>query len=174
MPRTTRFSSRGTERGSTLLEVIIAMVVLSLIGVGAWSAAAVSLRAARRTHAGILAGSRLLRLDDRIRDLAGRVLTPYWMPDPEVTLAGGTMSVSGLDGDPGKTFGLSFQDGVLTVAEGEQSTRWGGFKGAELSPALDKDQHIIGVRLDLQTGPGAHTVIVARFGGTPIRVLTGQ
>jgi type II secretory pathway pseudopilin PulG len=161
----------GSERGSTLLEVIIAILILSLIGIGAWSAASVSLRTARRTHDGILTGSRLLALDDRTRDLAGRVLTPYWMADPEVTLDGSKMSVAYLDGDPGKSFGLEFTNGVLTLTDGDQFTRFAGFQSVEMTPALDADKHIIGVRLDLQSGPGRRTAIIARFGGTPIRTL---
>ncbi len=168
MRRTMRRSSEGSERGSTLLEVIIALLILSLIGIGAWSAASVSLRTARRTHDGILEGSRLLRLDDCIRDLAGRVLTPYWMPDPDVRLDGGRMSVAYLDGDPGKSFGLEFAQGVLTVEGGERPSRFTGFQNVELSPALDADKRIYGVRLDIQTGRGRHTMIIARFGGAPI------
>jgi type II secretory pathway pseudopilin PulG len=171
MQRIKRYSSGGSERGSTLLEVIVALLVLSLIGIGAWSAASVSLRTARRTHDGILTGSRLLQLDDRTRDLAGRVLTPFWMTDPEVTLDGTKMSVAYLDGDPGKSFSLEFSDGVLTLTDGDQPTRFGGFQGVEMAPALDADKHIIGVRLDLQTGPGRRTTIIARFGGTPMRTL---
>jgi prepilin-type N-terminal cleavage/methylation domain-containing protein len=167
-----RRSSAGNERGSTLLEVIIALAILSLIGIGAWTAASVSLRTAARSHARILSGARLLQLDDSIRALAARVRPPYWLPDPAVTLDGGKMRVASLDGDPGKSLDLVFDNGVLALDAGGEPTRFSGLRNASFAPALDADGHIDGIRLELEAGPGTRAIIIARFGGTPIRGLS--
>ncbi len=77
------------------------------------------------------------------------------------------MSVAYLDGSPARSLGVEFTDGVLTLDGGDQRTRFSGYQNVELAPALDAEKRIFGIRVDLQTGPDKHTVIVARFGGTP-------
>ena len=81
MRRITRWSSRKNEQGSTILEVLVALSILSTLGIGAWHAAGVSLRQAGRLRSSLISGARTLQLDDQLRSKATRIIPPYWAPD---------------------------------------------------------------------------------------------
>ncbi len=164
-----RCSSARSERGSTLLEVIIGLLILSLIGIGAWNGAAVSLRAAGRYHDAILGGTRILQVDDKVRGLASRIHTPYWMPGHEVMQEGGGMSVAYLDGIREKAFRLEFSAGVLSIGDGDQVTRFPGFESAVFAPALDGHDSVTGIRIELRTKTSGPIVIIARFASSSLR-----
>ena len=162
-------NSRTTrEDGSTLLEVIVALVILSLLGVGAWNAAAASLRLMSRFHDKAISGARLLELDDRLGDLAGRVRTPFWMSAHVVTTEGGGFGVSYLDGDPTRSLTLGFQDGVLSVGDAVTTYRYTDFTSASFSPAEDDSKNVFGVTVTLAAKDGQDVAITARFGSTPM------
>jgi hypothetical protein len=166
--RSRRPYSAGSEGGSTLLEVIVGLLVLSLIGLGAWSAASVSLRTVGRTGDAIRLRTRVLQVDDRLRGLSARVRTPYWMPEHLVALEGGRLSVGCLDGDLGKSLVVEFSGGILSISDGDGMSRFSGFTGAELAPARDESQRVIGIRLQLKTAAEQPVTIVTRFGGVPL------
>jgi prepilin-type N-terminal cleavage/methylation domain-containing protein len=164
-----RYPSRRTEDGWTLMEVLVAMAVLSLLALGAWNAAAVSLRLASGIRERTLEASRLLELDDRLRALASRVRTPYWAGGHGVSLADGGCRVAWLDGDPQKGLLMAFRDGVLTVGDGETAASYPGFRRAAFLSALDAEGRPYGVSVDLETEGGRALAVTGRFGGAPVR-----
>lgn len=163
-----RLFSRRNEKGSTILEVLVALFILSSLGIGAWQAVGVSLRLSSRLRDAMLAGSRLIQLDDRIRELAARVLPPYWAPDHIAKIGNGTVSVPYLDGDLSKNFTMSFKKGMLAVGDGVTSTQYPDFQSVTFSPATDKESHSFGIRVEATGKDGKPVVISARFGGAPV------
>jgi len=161
-------SSNMNERGSTILEVVAALAVLSALGIGAWHAAGASLRLAARLRATIVADARMLQLDDGLRGLAGRVLLPYWAPDGIVRVAEGQLSVPWLDGDSAKCMSLVFQEGVFVLGDGETCMRYRDFTRVDLSPAVDDEHHQYGVSVEGEDAAGRRFRIIARFGSTPL------
>jgi hypothetical protein len=174
MRKNTRFFSGKNDSGSTIIEVVVALFVLSTLGVGAWYAVGVSLRLAGRLRDGMLANVRLLRLDDRLRGLAGRVYLPYWAPDGIVRIGDGALSVPYLDGDSKKELNVTFREGILTVGDGGMATRYAGFQHVELSAATDDSNHQCGVTVLLDSRDGKAVRIVARFGATPLGSLSSR
>jgi hypothetical protein len=168
MRRNGRFSSSESEGGSTLLEVIAAMAIISILGIGAWNAVSASLRIAGRIHDNAIASERLLVLDDRVRGLAGRIRAPFWAARQAVEADAGSMSVSFLDGNPEKKMSLSFQGGILSVDDGSAVTRFTGFTEADFSPATDDGNNVFGITVNVRTKDGKRLAITARFGSMPI------
>ena len=169
------FFFRRNESGSTIIEVVVALFILSSLGIGAWHAVGVSLRLAGRLRDGMLANIRLLQLDDRLRGLAGRVYLPYWAPDGIVRMGDDALSVPYLDGDPKKELNVTFREGILTVGDDRMSTRYAGFQHVELSAATDDSNHQCGVSVLLDSSRDGKPVrIVARFGATPLGSLSSQ
>jgi hypothetical protein len=150
-----------------VLEVLAALLILSLLGIGAWNAVSVSLRLVTRIHDKVLASVRLLELDDRIRDLAGRVRAPFWAPDHAAIMADG-VTVPYLDGNPDKSLSLSFRDGKLVVGDGEIISRYIDFMIADFSMAVDSQNMIFGITVALEEKDGERVSITARFGSTPL------
>jgi prepilin-type N-terminal cleavage/methylation domain-containing protein len=157
------------EDGFTFLEVLVALAILSLLGVGAWNAASVSLRLASGIHGRILEASRLLELDDRLRALSSRVLTPYWAAGHAMTLDSGECRVAWLDGDPGKSLALSFRGGVLSVGDGETAATYSDFRRADFLSALDGEGRPFGLSVEMETRDGRVFTVTGRFGGAPVR-----
>jgi prepilin-type N-terminal cleavage/methylation domain-containing protein len=160
---------RGGEEGFTLLETLVALVVLSVLGIGAWTAVSVAWRSVERVHAGSRAGAEVLRLDDRLRACAGRVRPPWWGGEPVLEVVGDTWRVSCLDGDPGTVLTLSWRDGVLSIDDGGTRTRHRGFADVELASARDGAGVPFGVELSCAADPLGRFTIIASFGGRTVQ-----
>ena len=169
MRRAARLSSREGEEGSTLLEVLVAMVVLSALGVGVWAAVTVSMQSVTRSRAGGLAATQVLQIDDRLRACVDRVRAPWWMPTPSIEAGEGSWRVPFLDGDPAKALVVSWAAQVLTIDDGSTASRYGGFTSARLAPALGADGKPFGVELSLEGKPIGKVSVVARYGGMELR-----
>lgn len=172
MRRIARLPSRAGEEGFTLLEVLVGMVVLSLLGIGVWTAVTVAYRSVERFRESVRAGVQVLQLDDRFREGAARVRPPWWSGEPDIQAEGHMWRISCLDGDPGKTLTLSWQDGVLSIDDGKRVARYRGFTDADLSPALDDAGIPFGALLSLEGEHFGRITIVARYGGRAVRYGT--
>lgn len=153
---------------------MVAIGIMSILGLGAWSAVSTSIRMAGRINDRVLESVRLLQLDDRLRGLAFRIRPPYWASKQSVETEGGTLRAAFLDGDPEKSMSISFEDGVLSIDDGEYSSRYSDFKSAEFSPAVNDSKVTYGVTVDLQAKSGDKISITARFGGTPIGSMSDK
>jgi prepilin-type N-terminal cleavage/methylation domain-containing protein len=170
MRRIVRSPPRPGEEGFTLLEVLVGLVIISLLGVGMWTAVAVAWRSVERFRESARTGSLVLELDDRFRSCAARVRPPWWGGEPELRADGhATWRISCLDGDPGKTLTLSWRNGVLAIDDGERIARYRGFTDVDLSPARDDTGMPFGVELSIEVEHLGRLTIVARYGGMVVR-----
>ena len=125
MRRVARSSSRESEEGFTLLEVLIGMVVLSILGIGVWAAVTVSFQGVARLRAGALASTQVLQIDDRLRGCAGRVRAPWWTAPPTPAADRASWRIPYLDGDPGKALmPVSRGSGWELPEESRRDLRW--------------------------------------------------
>jgi hypothetical protein len=166
MRRTIRSFSRKNERGTTILEILVALLILSSLGIGAWHAAGVTLKMAGRIRSSLTAGARLLQLDDQVRSAARRIRPPFWAPGKLVEVTDTTVTVPYLDGKREKSISITFRDGILTVDDGTHTVPYTGFAKAVFEAETD-GQNENGIALRLEEG-GKPIVIDARFGGTPV------
>ena len=164
-----RSTSRKTESGSTLLEAIVALAIISILGIGAWNAVGAAIRIAGRINEKSMENARILQLDDALRGLAARIRAPFWVPGHAVTVEAGSARVPYLDGDPDKAFTISFLDGVVTLDDGGRVMRFSGFSRAVISAAEDKESGVYGLTLELSTKDGRTIAMTARFGSMPIQ-----
>jgi len=169
MLKVTRWPSRENEEGFTLLETLVAMVVLSILGVGVWAAVTVSAQGAAGSRASARAGTQVLQIDDRLRACVGRVRAPWWMPAPAVEESDGGWRIACLDGDPGKSLGISWKTAVLSIDDGGTVSRYVGFTSVHLTPAVHMDGRPYGVELALEGKYVGRVSIVARFGSSELR-----
>jgi len=158
---------RRNEQGSTILEVLIALVILTTLGMVTWHAAGVSLRLAGRLHERVRARSRLLQLDDALRGLAGRVCPPYWAPSHLIKTDENTLRVAYLDGDPAKNLILTVQKDCLVMNDQKNIVRYPGFASVELSPAVDREQREFGIAVRLVQEGRQPVSIIVPIGGLP-------
>jgi len=174
MRRATRCSSRGSDGGFTLLETLVAMVVLSALGIGVWAAVTVSTQSITRSRASGRAAVQVLQIDDRLRACVSRVRAPWWFPAPAIEGSDGSWQLPYLDGDPGKSLAISWKEAVLSIDDGATLSRYPGFTSARLTPALDADGKPYGVELALEGRYVGRVSIVARFGSVELRDRSGS
>jgi hypothetical protein len=134
----------------------------------------VALRTGERFHTRALANARLMQLDDRFRDCAGRILAPWWISGPAIETTDDSWSVAWLDGDPKRTLVLSFSDGVLSVDDGAYVSRYPGLSSVSLTAGLDGRNESLGMTLTVEGKDVGHEAIVARYGSAPVRTPEGS
>jgi hypothetical protein len=166
MRRAIRSSIKRSERGSTILEVLVALFILSALGIAAWQAGIATLRIAAHAHDSLMGGARLLQLDDHLRASARRVIPPFWAPEKLVEASDTSLSVPYLDGDAGKSLSLTYANGILNVDDGERLVRFSGFTRVSFAAAED-DQRQYGITLQAEEH-GTPLIITAHFGGTAV------
>ena len=169
MRRLTRWPSRKSEEGFTLLETLVAMVVLSALGVGVWAAVTVSEQSVARSRASSRAATQVLQVDDRLRACVSRVRAPWWMPAPSIQGDDGSWNIPYLDGDPDKSLAISWKTTELSIDDGGAVSRYPGFTSARLTSALDVDGRPYGVELTLEGKYVSRISIIARFGSVELR-----
>lgn len=173
MQRIARWFSRRNEKGSTMIEALVALVILSVLGIGAWHAVSVSMRLAARLQRSLTAGAQLLHLDDTLRECAGRIIPPWWAPEQLAKVTATSLTVPYLDGDDMKALALSFEDGVFEISNGASVFRFTDFRGVIFSTAA-KGSAEYGIYLQFEKKDGRKIAITACFGGTSIRKAAGQ
>jgi Tfp pilus assembly protein PilV len=166
--------SRASEDGSTILEVMVALLVLSLLGMGAWNAAAVSLRQAGRIQKKVRENAGLLQMDEMLRGMAVRIRAPFWAGEHSLEITDGEAAVPFMDADPEKRLILSFRQNVFSISDGETTVPYPGYTSASFSEARDKDDRICGVTVELAAGDGEGISITARFGSMPLAEAGGR
>ncbi len=166
--------SRASENGSTILEVMVALLVLSLLGMGAWNAAAVTLRHAALMHKRVRENAGLLQMDEMLRGMAVRIRAPFWAGEHALEIKDGEAAVPYMDADPAKRLILSFRQNVFSIGDGETTVPYPGYTGASFSEARDNNDRICGVTVELEAGDGERVSITARFGSMPLAEAGGR
>ena len=154
--------------GSTLLEVLAALLIMSILGLGMWSAVSACLRLTTKIHDSTMASTRILNIDDRLRDLAGRVRAPFWVPDFLIETTETEMHVAYLDGDPSKSLILKADGGALSIDDGSTVKRYPGFQRVTMAAAQDSAGKTCGITVSLEKKGGESFSVMARFGSTPV------
>ena len=159
------------EAGFTLAEVIAAFALLSMLGLVVASGFISGDRSLQRVSDGARRNAELLRLDAVVRSYARRVLTPYWLPAPQVTMGPGALSISYLDGSREEALRVAFRDGVLTVGDGIENVRFDGVRDAKMEIAPARDQGAATLRLTVRLAGADPFIILAGFGGRPFPLV---
>jgi hypothetical protein len=151
---------------------MVALFILSTLGIGAWHAAGVSLRQSTRLRSSLMSGARTLQLDDQLRSKVGRIIPPCWAPDQLVQVGENSLKVPYLDGDADKYLSLSYDKGILRIDDGESSIPYADFDGARFAAAADGPVQF-GITVQLEKS-GAPLTLTARFGGAAMSTLSSR
>lgn len=115
-----RFGLLGSEDGSTFIEVLAAVAILSVVAAVLWFAtdsARSGLRSAVETRGAVAAA---LRFRESVLRYAERIQPSYWADELAVEQSDGGMRIHHLDGDREGWLHLETADGiVITTSSGE-------------------------------------------------------
>jgi hypothetical protein len=162
-------SSRGRgEQGSTLLSVLVAMVVLSLVGICAWSAASTAVRVAGRVRARAMMNARLLLLDRCFREEALRIRPPWWGRIPEIEGGEGDWRIPYREGAADACLAITWRGGRLCIDNGERILMFGGFTSVSLKAVREDATECRRLVISLEGIECGSLAIEARMGGMPL------
>ena len=158
------------DRGSSVLEVFVTVLLLSALGLALWSGVSAGVRLGRRALRDSLAAARLVQLDSFLRRSALRVRTPFWETGPVEQTGPGWLRVAWLDGEPSEGMLLEQRDGLLLVHAGPVApVAFGPFAALEIGLYRDPAGEPRGLRVAVVVAGGQDpVVIVAPFGGYPV------
>ncbi len=165
---------RPSEEGFSVLELMVALLLFSALGIAVWSGLAGGQNLVMRSIRMAAGTSRLLQMELHLRRTAALVQTPFWLPGPgaeEAAESGqGSLRVPWLNGDPAQALQLSWKDGRLQVRirEGEPGAGFGPFASVQCGLYSGPDRASgLKVSVLVEAGDAEPLVILAPFGGSP-------
>jgi type II secretory pathway pseudopilin PulG len=174
--RSSRKRSRN-EGGFSVLELMVALLLFSALGIAVWSALAGGQNLVRRSSSLAAGTARLLQMELYLRRTAALVRTPFWAPGPGAEQAEGSLRVPWLDGQPEESLYLDWREGRLQVRTRKQEPGavFGPFASVECGVYSGGPGGAAGLRVTIlaDTGDGQPLVILTPFGGSPFAPGTG-
>jgi type II secretory pathway pseudopilin PulG len=162
---------RRNEGGFSVLELMVALLLFSALGIAVWSGLAGGQNLVSRSIRTAAGTSRLLQMESYLRREAALVQTPFWAPGPGAERAAGNLRVPWLNGNPAQTLQLSWGEGRLQVSagEGEPGALFGPFASVDCAVYSDGPDGSSGLKVSVVVGAGDREplLILAPFGGSP-------
>jgi type II secretory pathway pseudopilin PulG len=162
---------RRTEGGFSVLELMVALLLFSALGIAVWSGLAGGQNLVSRSIRTAAGTSRLLQMELHLRRTAALVRTPFWAPGPGAEQAAGSLRVPWLNGDPAQSLQLSWGEGRLQVRarEGQPGAVFGPFACVECSVYSAGPGGSAGLKVSVlvEAGDREPLLILAPFGGSP-------
>jgi type II secretory pathway pseudopilin PulG len=146
---------RRTEGGFSVLELMVALLLFSALGIAVWSGLAGGQNLVSRSIRTAAGTSRLLQMELHLRRTAALVRTPFWAPGPgaeqslQLSWGEGRLQVRAREGQPGAVFGP-----FACVECSVYSAGPGGSAGLKVSVLVE-------------AGDREPLLILAPFGGSP-------
>ena len=169
--RSTPKTSRG-DGGFSVLELMVALLLFSALGIAVWSALAGGQNLVRRSIRLAAGTARLLQMEQYLRRTAARVQTPYWEPGPGAEASPDSLRLPWFDGQAEETLYLDWRDGSLRVRlrEGESGVVFGPFASVLCETYTGGPGRASGLRVTVlaDAGDAEPLIIVAPFGGSPL------
>lgn len=169
------------ERGTTLVEVLTAMAVLSIIVVAMWSGFASSISLVKNIPESIDRTIDLVLLQRAFDREFGRVRVPYWTYEFEPEDDATSIVLPYCDGHPWKNLLIEFKDSHIVLSTEssddekeidppEPVTKLGPFRYFEYEYVEDEDENLIGIEFTLtpMENMAEPTVVFVRFTFMPM------
>jgi len=161
--------------GFSVLELMVALLLFSALGIAVWSALAGGQNLVLRSIRLSAGTSRLLQMELYLRRTAAQVRTPYWAAGPGAEEAEGSLRVPWLGGQPEEVLQLDWREGRLQVRtrKDEAGAVFGTFSAVECGVYAGGPGKAAGLRVSILAEAGGEPlVILAPFGGSPFAAGT--
>lgn len=168
--------SRG-EAGFSVLELMVALLLFSALGVAVWSALAGGQSLVSRSIRLAAGTARLLQMEQYLRRTAALVRTPYWLPALGEEAAPESLRIPWLHGQAQESLYLDWREGRLQVRtrREEPGVVFGPFASVSCELFAGSPGRAAGLRISVLADAGdvEPLTIVAPFGGSPLAPGTG-
>lgn len=177
MRKTPRCGFSKSDKGFTYIEMMVALIILSLAGVLVWQGISAAGKLLDKISARSSETMRLMQTEETVRELVGRIKIPFWMSTMELEEEEGEIAIPFYEGRSDNLLVIKYEDSSLIIGtrgtDGEQIegvNSFGPFSNAEIEVARGEEGELFGITVVLYTekrpSDGVH--ITARFGSNPL------
>jgi type II secretory pathway pseudopilin PulG len=153
----------SNEAGSTTIEVLVALIILSIAGAALIAGSRSGISAAAGAQRAAVSSISILRLDDAVRRAALRVRIPYWDRSVKIVDEGQTLAIPWFDGDPAMTLSLGMVADTIVLETGGEKSSFTGIKNAKQEFIRDEAGSVKGIDLRYEID-GRELHVLASFG----------
>lgn len=157
----------GERTGSTVLEAIVALGILSVVGTALVSGAVAGIGVGADAKRAAAEAAEVLMLDDAVRRYAVRIRVPYWDHRAPTTGDAGNFAVKWLDGAAEAELRLREENGRIVIEADGQTVSFPGCAEAEFAAVGDERGAVKGVEVKTVLN-GRQLRIVAPFGAAAL------
>jgi prepilin-type N-terminal cleavage/methylation domain-containing protein len=175
--KTPRCGFSKSKSGFTYIEMMVALIILSLVGVLVWQGISASGKLLDKISVSSSTTMRLMQTEESVRELVGKIRIPFWINAMELEEGEGEIAVPFYEGRGENLLIIKYEDGSLII--GNRGTdeeqmhgvkSFGPFSNAEIGVARSEEGELFGITVVLYPvkSPLKPLYITARFGSNPI------
>ena len=147
--------------------MLAAVIILTVLGVVIWQGFLSALTGIDRIGVEITECTKILQIDDTVREAASRIIVPFWLNTAPVEKEINLMRIPYIDSCSDKELIISFEGEVLTIETDGSITSFSSIDNVEIDFLTDDSDSKYGIVLDIDY-KNEKFAIKAPFGGLPV------
>ena len=159
---------KKSDNGFTFVEVLAAVIILTVLGVVIWQGFLSALTGIDGIGVEITECTKILQIDDTVREAASRIIVPFWLNTAPVEKEINLMRIPYIDSCSDKELIISFEKEVLTIETDGNTISFSAIDNVEMDFLTDDNNSIYGILLNINYSNEKFT-IEAPFGGLPVQ-----
>ena len=152
------------ESGFTLIETLIAITLVSLIGIPVFMVTSDTVTFTGKIKDLNRWNKELVQLERVLRKSVAEVKIPFWISDVEVTEEKGIIMIPYWKGDVSSFLEIKIEDTVLKISTPEGSTVFNGYDGVEFDFLKDSGSRTIGLSIRVKKSKREDVEFQCTFG----------
>lgn len=164
----------NNDRGFTLIETLIAITLVSLIGLPVFMVFSDTITFTKKIKDLNRWNGELIKLERVLRKSVRGVQIPFWISDVELTEGIGTIIVPYWNGDADLFLEMKIEDTVLKITTPEGSTVFNGYDGVEFDILKDSRSRTIGLSIRVKKTKREDVDFQCTFGAIGRDVFNGE
>lgn len=162
------------ESGFTLIETLIAITLVSLIGIPVFMVTSNTITFTGKVKDLNRWNKELVQLERVIRKSVAEVQIPFWISDIELTEESKVMSVPYWNGDAESFLEMEIDNTVFKITTPQGSTVFNGYEGVEFDILKDKESRTIGLSILIKKLKREDVEFKCTFGAIGRDVFNGK
>ncbi|MBN2443103.1 MAG: prepilin-type N-terminal cleavage/methylation domain-containing protein [Spirochaetales bacterium] len=169
------YQQSNKEDGSTFIELLVAITIMSILGVTMWMGFATTVHLIRTVPESTRLIQEFIALDSVLREYMSRVRLPFWQPELDFYTDSSSAQFPFYEGVENKFLLIEFYENEISIKTFEEESdedpvtlfKTGPFSSVTFNEVTEKGLGLIGIELTLK--PEHEKIdeftIFARFGG---------
>jgi len=165
-----------SDKGFTYIEMMVALIILSLVGVLVWQGITGAGKLLDKISVHSSTTVRLMQTEEAVRGLVGNIRIPFWMSVIELEEVEGEIAIPFYEGRSDTLLEIKYEDSFLIIGTRETDEEqmedvksFGPFSNADIEVGRNQEGELFGITVVLYPVRSSldPVHITARFGSNP-------